>query len=164
MPRFADRPEVEVETVVAASPAELWALISDIDVPARFSPEFQGGTWLEGGSPTVGARFLGRNGHPARGEWETTSEIVEAQPGRVFAWAVGDPERPSAVWRFDLLEQPGGTRLRYSARMGPGPSGVTMLIESMPDKEEKILLRRLGEWRDNMTATVEGIKALAEGG
>ncbi len=164
MPRFADRPEVEVDVVVDASAADLWNLISDIDLPARFSPEFCGGTWLDEGAPALGARFLGRNIHPARGEWETTSEIVECEPGRAFAWAVGDPANPSALWRFDLDEQPDGTRLRLSARMGPGPSGVTMLIEGMPDKEEKIVDRRLGEWRANMTATVEGIKALAEGG
>jgi hypothetical protein len=33
----------------------------------------------------------------------------------------------------------------------------------MPDKESKILHRRLREHRANMTATLGGIKALAEG-
>jgi hypothetical protein len=33
----------------------------------------------------------------------------------------------------------------------------------MPDKEERIVARRLQEWERNMRATVEGIKALAEG-
>jgi hypothetical protein len=32
----------------------------------------------------------------------------------------------------------------------------------MPDKEERIVGRRLDEWRTNMTANLEGIKALAE--
>ncbi|HLF39972.1 MAG TPA: SRPBCC family protein, partial [Acidimicrobiia bacterium] len=58
----------------------------------------------------------------------------------------------------------GGTRLRYSARMGPGPSGVTRFIEANPDAEEHIVSARLAEWEANMTATVDGIKALAESG
>jgi hypothetical protein len=33
----------------------------------------------------------------------------------------------------------------------------------MPDKEERIIERRLEEHRANMQATVDGIKALAEG-
>jgi hypothetical protein len=47
--------------------------------------------------------------------------------------------------------------------MGPGPSGLTPLIERMPDKEERIIARRLQEWETNMTATITGIKQLAEG-
>ena len=43
-----------------------------------------------------------------------------------------------------------------------GPSGLTPAIAAMPDKEERIILRRLEEHRANMQATVEGIKALAE--
>jgi hypothetical protein len=33
----------------------------------------------------------------------------------------------------------------------------------MPEKEERIVARRLEEWRANMTANLEGIKALVEG-
>ncbi len=47
--------------------------------------------------------------------------------------------------------------------MGPGPSGLTPAIEAQPDKEERIVARRLDEWRTNMQATVDGIKSIAEG-
>lgn len=163
--RFTDGPTMEVEVHVAAPPEQVWPVVSDIGTPTRFSSELQETTWLDdapGAAP--GARFRGRNLHPARGEWETTSTVVACEPGRVFAWAVGDPDRPSALWRFELEPAEGGTRLRQWAQMGPGPSGVTMVIEKMPDKEEAIIERRLGEWRQNMVATVEGIKGLAEAG
>lgn len=163
--RFAEGPTVEVEVHVSASPEAVWPLVSDIAVPARFSSELEETNWLDGAAgPAVGATFRGRNLHPARGEWETTSTVVACEPARTFAWAVGDPDRPSAVWRFELEQVEGGTRLCQRAEMGPGPSGVTMLIESMPDKEERIIERRLGEWRQNMLATLEGIRALAEAG
>ena len=47
-------------------------------------------------------------------------------------------------------------------QLGPGPSGITKVIEAMPDKESRILYRRLAEHQANMTATLAGIKELAE--
>ncbi|HEV7862889.1 MAG TPA: SRPBCC family protein [Acidimicrobiia bacterium] len=162
--RFIDRPTTETEAYVAAPPQEVWPLVSEIMTPSHFGTELQEATWVDGGGgPCLGARFTGRNFHPARGEWETTSTIVDFVPERRFAWAVGDPDQPSAVWRLELAPESDGTRLRYWAQMGPGPSGITAVIEKMPDKEEKIISRRLGEWQTNMAATVAGIKAMAEG-
>ncbi len=47
--------------------------------------------------------------------------------------------------------------------IGPGPSGISAAIDSMPDKEPRILARRIGEHRKNMQAVVDGVKDLAEG-
>jgi uncharacterized protein YndB with AHSA1/START domain len=160
--RYADGPATQVEVLIAAPPATVWRLVCDIDVPARFSTEFCGGIWVEGDGPGLGARFVGRNQHPMRGEWETTSTIVAFEPERLFGWAVGDVDNPSASWRFELEAQDGGTRLRQCVRLGPGPSGMTNLIAAMPDNEERIIERRLAEHLANMTATVEGIRALAQ--
>ena len=161
--RMADRPTTETDVYVAASPQQVWPLVTEITTPSRFGTELQGAIWLDDGGACIGARFTGRNFHPARGEWETTSTIVDFVPERRFGWAVGDPDAPSAVWRMELAPEGDGTRLRYWAQMGPGPSGLTPLIEKMPDKEEKIIARRLEEWTVNMTATITGIKELAEG-
>ena len=161
---FADRPTTETEIFVAARPGQVWPLVSEIMTPARFGTELQEATWADpGAGPCLGARFKGRNHHPARGEWETTSTVVDFVPERRFGWAVGDPELPSAVWRLELAPEGDGTRLRYWAQLGPGPSGTTAVIEQMPDKEERIIARRLQEWEKNMTATITGIKELAEG-
>ena len=46
--------------------------------------------------------------------------------------------------------------------MGPGSSGTSTAIERMPDKEERIVLRRIREMRLNMQQTVDGIRHLAE--
>jgi hypothetical protein len=151
--------------LIAAPAAVVWALVCDIQLPARFSSEFNGGEWLDGASsPAPGARFTGRNYHPARGNWETTSTICQYQPERVLGWAVGDPDQPSAQWRFTLAADADGTgtRLIQWMQIGPGPSGISEAIEAMPDKESRILQRRLGEHSANMTATLAGIKELAE--
>jgi uncharacterized protein YndB with AHSA1/START domain len=162
--RFADGPTVEVEVRVDAPPERVWKFVTDVAVPAEFSSEFQGANWEPGfDAPIVGARFRGRNALESIGEWETTSEITECNEPFAFAWAVGDPANPSATWRLHLQPDGDGTILSYFARLGPGPSGLTAAIERMPDKEERIIERRLQQHTENMTATIEGIKRLAEG-
>ena len=62
--RYADGPGTEVSKVIAASPAELWEYVSDINLSKRFSTEFQGAEWLDGATePAVGAQFRGTNRH-----------------------------------------------------------------------------------------------------
>lgn len=149
---------------VDAPPETVWALVSDLQLPARFSNEFLGAELADGAeSLAVGVRFVGRNHHPAVGTWETTSTITVFDPPHEFAFDVdGLDGRPGASWRFVVEPTAAGTRLTQSMRMGPGRSGISPAIDAMPDKESKILRRRLGEHRTNMEATVAGIKALAE--
>jgi hypothetical protein len=47
-------------------------------------------------------------------------------------------------------------------QLGPGRSGLSLAIDQMPDKEQKIVFVRLREFERNMTATLEHIKTLAE--
>lgn len=160
--KYADGPQVEVEVLIHAPLEKVWGLVSDVNLSARFSPEFKGASWIDD-SPDAGARFLGRNEHPALGSWETTSWVTRYEPGRIFEWAVSDPDNPSATWWYTLDQVNDWVRLIHGGRMGPAPSGLSSAIARMPDKEERIVDRRLEEWRSAMTATVEGVKALAEG-
>ena len=161
--RYADGPGAEAETMIAAGPARVWELVSDITLPARFSSELQAAEWTDqAAGPAAGARFTGRSHHPAIGTWETTCTVGPYEPERVFGWVVGDPQHPSARWCFTLTAVGSGTRLRMSMQMGPARSGLSLAIDARPDKESKILHRRLAEHRANMQATLAGIKELAE--
>ncbi|MCX5265752.1 SRPBCC family protein [Streptomyces sp. NBC_00199] len=161
--RYADRPTVEVSTWIAAPPARVWALVADIELMPQLSAELQSVQWLDGRSgPALGARFVGRSKHDALGEWATTSHIVEYDPPQVLAWAVEDPQHPTAVWRFTLEPQDGGTLLGEWMQMGPARSGLSFAIDRMPDKEQKIVFVRLREFEAGMTATLEAVKELAE--
>jgi hypothetical protein len=152
---------VEVTRCIAAPADDVWLLVSDINLPARFSSEFTGAEWIGGvQSVALGACFEGHNQHDAIGSWTTTSTIVDCEPGRTFAWAVGDVDNPSATWRFDLEPDGDNTRVTFAAQIGPGPSGLTPAIEAMPDKEERIIERRLAEFRRNMEATLDGIAVI----
>jgi nitroreductase len=159
--RLADGPGTVVEADIAAPAEAVWALVTDINVPAAFSTEFQGARW-EGEDRGVGATFLARNNHPAIGEYEIRCWIDAREENRAFGWRTSDPDQPGARWRFELEPGPGRTRLRFSAVIGPGISGTSRAVEQMPDKEERIILRRIREFRPNMQRTVDGIKDLAE--
>jgi uncharacterized protein YndB with AHSA1/START domain len=161
--RFAEGPEWERTIEIDAPPERVWEICTDLPRLGEWSPENLGGEWLDGDGPAIGARFQGRNRHPAAGEWETTSVVTACDPPRHFAFAVGDPAHPGATWSFTLDREGAGTRLRQRVRMGPGPSGATAAIERMPDKEERIIARRLEDYDAGMEAVLNGIKAAAEG-
>ena len=158
---FADGPGVTVEIDINASPDEVWALVSDINLPARFSDEFQGADWIDP-EPCVGATFAGRNKNENMGEWEVICTIVGYSPGKVFAWNAGDAEIPAAQWRFEIESGNDSTLLRFIMILGPGPSGLTAIIEKMPDMESRLIRNRQKGQKENMARTVEGIRDLAE--
>lgn len=159
--RFEDGPGAVAEVDIDASPAVVWPLVTDLDVVTRFSGEAVGAEWV-GERRGVGAEFRGRNRHPAIGEWTIPCFVDTDEEARAFGWRTSDPDAPGARWRFEIEPSAGRTRLRFSYAMGPGPSGTTMAIEAHPDKEARVLRRRLDEVQANMQRTVEGIKELAE--
>lgn len=159
--RYADGPTTEARTTINAPVEIIWALITDINLPAKFSSEFQGADWIDT-EPAVGATFAGRNKHSAIGSWQTTCTVTQYASHEVFEWCIGRPENPSAKWRFTLEPTTDGVTLTQWMQMGPAPSGLTPAIQAMPDKEEKIIARRLGEHQANMQANVDGVKQLAE--
>jgi hypothetical protein len=79
-----------------------------------------------------------------------------------FGWRTSDRDNPGGRWRFDLEPAGNRIRLRFSFTMGPGWSGTSAAIKAKPEKESRIVRRRLDEVQTNMQRTVEGIKALAE--
>lgn len=157
------RPATSAERVVAAPPERLWALLTDPDLPARFSHEYQGGHWIDGADgPAVGARFVGRNHRRSLGTWETVCHVIECEPPTRYAWAVGDPAVPNSTWRFEADRVDGGTVLRFTVVLGPGRSGLTWAIRQQPDRRDELIAFRLDDLHRNMTAVVTGIVELVE--
>ena len=162
MTRLSEGPTVEVSTSIDAPIDAVWELICDINLSSRFQDEFQEATWLDEDAPRLGARFVGRNAIGDR-RWETISTIVGYDPPSLFQWAVNDVDNPVAIWTFRSAERPGGTLLTYHRVVGPGPSGLTALIDKYPDREEEFIARRDEQHRTHMQAVVDGVKRLAEG-
>lgn len=163
---IVEGPGATAEIDIDASPERVWELISDINVGAQFSEEFQRAEWHDGFSePAVGATFEGYNAHPAIGEWHLTLTVTEVEPLHRLGWETRDDTGAAgARWRWEIDHLHGQrSRLRHTLRLGPGESGITAAIAQMPDKEARILARRQDEHLANMARCVEGIKVLAEG-
>ena len=162
---IAALPGVTVEVDIAASPERVWDLVSDINISARFSNEFQGAEWVDSDGPREGASFIGHNKRTdVNREWDTTSWVVACDPPLVFAWNVNDRDEPSAQWRFELEKIPGGTRLRQRLVIGPSLSATGHAMKDNPDQAEQILASRQEQHRGNMALNLNGIKEIAEKG
>jgi hypothetical protein len=160
--RYRDCPTVECSIRVSASAEDAWALVTDITLPARFSSELQAAEWLDGAATVaVGNRFRGHNKHEAMGEWTTEAVVSELEEGRRWVWQVFNADHEvSASWGFEVEPGRDATTIRHWGKMGPHASGLTPAITAMPDKEGRIIARRLEEWRANLTANLDGIQRL----
>ena len=162
--RHRDQPTVEAVQRLSCDADTAWRFVTDITLPARVSTELEAVEWLDGADHVaVGARFKGRNRHEAFGEWETVCEIVEVEPGRRWVWNVVHPGGIGATWGFEVEPTSSGSLVRQWGRMGPGASGTTVAIAAQPDKEARIVARRLEEWLTNMRANLAYIAEQTDG-
>ena len=162
--RVADSQGVVVEIDTDARPRAVWDVIGDITMPARFSGEFQGAEWTSEGEPGVGSTFTGRNEIPDVFKWEVNCIVTEWIEREAFEWRVTDVDSPGAIWRFDLAEQGAGSRLRFSMVIGQENNGTVPMALKDRDREERVLNKRRQVLKANMQATLDGVKALVDGG
>jgi len=163
--RYRDQPTIEVAERLPCDVATAWKFVTDITLPARCSNELEGVEWLDGADRVkVGARFRGRNRHEAFGEWETVCEVAEVEDQRRWVWNVLGPDGVGATWAYEVEPASNGVIVRQWARMGPGRSGLSPAIAAQPDKEARIVARRLTEWQQNMQANLLWIRSQVEAG
>jgi hypothetical protein len=150
--------EFSDSVVVDVDADRLYALVSDVTRIGEFSPQCRACWWDEGGGPTVGAYFTGRNETPER-TWETRSRVVAAEPGREFAWVVNDGW---VRWGFHIEPADDGTRLTESWAFQP--AGVEGFRGRFGDDAERQLAIRAQSARDGIPVTLAAIKRTAEAG
>jgi hypothetical protein len=143
---------------VAASPQDLYALVSDVTRMGEWSPICRACWWDEGAGPEVGAWFTGRNETPDR-TWETRSQVVAADPGRKFAWEVNNGW---VYWGYTLEPEGDGTRLTESWEFLP--KGLAGFRERFGDQADAEIDKRRDAARDGIPATIAAIKRTAETG
>jgi uncharacterized protein YndB with AHSA1/START domain len=150
--------EVAEETRIDASPAAVYALISDVTQMGRWSPETSSCRWLGGADrPAVGARFRGTNRLGWR-RWSTTCTVTAAEPGRRFAFEVRSGPLAVATWSYELTGDDGATiaREHWCERRAPWFRRLTGLLLGVPDRTEHN--------RAGMRATLAALRAAAEAG
>ena len=87
---------------IAASPNEVWDLITDLPNMGRWSPENDGGEWIKGSSgPELGAKFSGKNSWEGK-SWKAPVTITEFDAPRRFAFEMRIPFIGGSDWSFDI--------------------------------------------------------------
>ena len=162
--RIQDGPGVVAEIDTDARPRQVWEVISDINMPAKFSDEFAGAEWLSDDEIAAGAIFRGRSAISDGREWETNCIVTEWVERETFEWRTTDPENPGAIWRFDLAEQGAGSRLRFSMVIGKENNSTAPRAMADPSLENQILFERRLIHKANMQRVLEGVKALVDPG
>jgi hypothetical protein len=145
--------QVEVSKVVAATPEQVYALVSDLPSMGRFSPENTGGKWVKGATgPAVGAKFEGTNALGKK-KWKTLATVTSAQPGKEFAFDVVAAGCKVAGWGFALEPVEGGTKVTHfwDDHRNPVMAKVTGMALGVKD--------RASHNTANMERTLDGIAA-----
>ncbi|MFI5693431.1 SRPBCC family protein [Kribbella sp. NPDC051586] len=89
-------PDLTESVSVAASPATLYSLVSDLPRMREWSPECTRVTWS-----VVGERFVGHN-RAGVVRWFTFGRVVAAEPGRRFAFSIHFGPIPISLWEYDF--------------------------------------------------------------
>ena len=145
--------QVEVSRVVAASPEQVYGIVSDLPRMGEFSPENTGGRWVKGATgPALGARFEGTNRIGKR-KWKTVATVVTCEPGREFAFDVTAAGCKVARWGFLLEASEGGTKVTeyWDDHRNPLMAKITGFALSVPDRATRNSA--------NMEQTLERISA-----
>ncbi len=144
---------LEASTEIAASPAAVWAVLSDPRNMARWSPQTLK-TFLKGEG--LGATMINLN---KRGFllWPTQSKIVRFVPEQEIAWRV---KENTVVWSYTL--EPAGAGTKVTARR-EAPEGITDLSVRLTNVAFGGTDSFAAELERDLAATLTKIKAELEG-
>ena len=141
---------------MAASPDQVWALVSDVTRIGSYSPETFEAEWIgDATGPAVGARFRGhvkRNG--VGPTYWTTCVVSACVPGSTFGFDVLTGGKALNTWTYTIEPAAGGSDVTESFR----------LAHTLPLRLYwAVLGRARGRTnRNGMLATLEAVKAEVE--
>jgi hypothetical protein len=148
-------PSARSSVQVNASPAAVYALITDLDAMSQIAEETAVMRWHKGTAAAPGAVFKGTNRNGWR-RWTTKCQITDADAGRRFAFNVSHTGVPISRWQYDISDSDGGctvTESTWDRRPGwyKTPAGLVTGV-----------MNRAGANSDHIQATLRRLKARAE--
>jgi uncharacterized protein YndB with AHSA1/START domain len=148
--------KIEISRDVAASPEVVYAAISDVTRMGEWSPECYACEWHDGfDGPVVGAVFDGHNRH-ADHEWTTQGKVIEADPGRAFAFECSMNDFHFSTWGYRIEPTDGGCRVtEWTENLLPDAAlEAAKQLSGVEDRAERN--------RQTISATLEGLAAALE--
>jgi uncharacterized protein YndB with AHSA1/START domain len=147
---------IEVTRTVNAPADRVWALVSDVTRMGEWSPETTAAEWLGGATgPAPGAKFRGTNRNGNK-QWKSVATVVDAVPGKVFAFRVKAMGLAISEWRYTISESSSGCSVteRWTDRRGAFLRMVSPKVTGVADRAEHN--------RRGMEQTLERLAAGAE--
>jgi uncharacterized protein YndB with AHSA1/START domain len=148
---------LEISRDIAASPETVYAAISDVSRMGEWSEECHACEWHEGhNGPVVGASFDGHNRNGEH-EWITQAKIIEADPGRAFAFECSMMDFHFSTWGYRIEPTESGCRVtEWSEDLRPESAmEFSKQVSGIDDRTERN--------RRTMSATLERLaKALED--
>jgi hypothetical protein len=153
-------PTYSASVTIAAPPGRVWELVIAMERYGEWSSENTGGYWRKGadgvpGTGKLGDQFVGINRRDGV-EWKAFVEIVERDEEKAYAFVTGGRELNLVLWRYELEPDGDGTRLTESWTL-QNPA----YYDDHGGAEE--IARRRANAEDSINATLQGMKATAEG-
>lgn len=148
--------DVELSEHIAATPAALYEMVSDLPRMGEWSPENTGGRWSRGGGPIVGATFRGTNRAGWR-FWRTVVTVTAADPGRRFAFDVHFAAVPISTWEYTFADADGGGCLVTETWTDRRPGWMRSLSAPVMGISDRESHNRAG-----MEKTLQALKKTAE--
>jgi uncharacterized protein YndB with AHSA1/START domain len=150
------RTRIEVSRDIAASPEAVYAAIADVSRMGEWSLECYSCEWHEGfDSAVVGATFDGHNRHADK-EWTSQGRVIEAEPGRAFAFECSMMDFHYSTWGYRIeSSETGCTVTEWNEDLRP---------DSVLEFSEQIsgVADRAGRNRETMSLTLERLASALE--
>ena len=147
---------LEISRDIAAPPEAVYAAISDVTRMGEWSKECYACEWHEGfDGPAVGATFDGHNRNGEH-EWTTQGKVIEADPGRAFAFECSMNDFHYSTWGYRIEAADNGcTVTEWTENLLPEWALDTAReISGVDDRTERN--------RQTMSATLERLAAALE--
>lgn len=148
---------IEVTREISAPTDEVYAAISDVTRMGEWSEECHACQWHEGfDGPAVGATFDGHNRNGEH-EWTTQGKVVEAEPGRSFAFECSMMDFHYSTWGYRIEPTASGCRVtEWNEDLRPESAlEFSKQVSGVEDRTERN--------RQTMSATLERLAAVVEG-
>ena len=105
---------VSVVRDVKASPENIWALVTDLSRMGEWSPESQGGEWIDGAScAAVGAKFKGNNLNGDK-SWQAVVVVDVHDAPRKFVFSLNVSDMHLCDWVYEIEPTADGCRVTHA--------------------------------------------------
>lgn len=118
-----NRELIQSSIEIEATPAKVWAVISDLKRMGEWSPQCRK-MYVLGGDVKKGTRTLNIN-RAGKVHWPTNAKVIEFEPEKKIAFRIVENR---TVWSYELEATATGTRVTESRKAPEGVAKVSNVL------------------------------------